>query len=372
MIYLCSTMLGILSIFLPAIHPNIIAILLEGFGNEERLTLVLSFSLLYHFLNPIRTLLMSYVDSNSELSYFPLQREIKRRGITPIYLCAICSAYSIFITLILSPLYIFILSIIYPRLKNWSIPFLLCIILFSISKERRKSHAIIIYLLSGILGTLVLNWDPSLLPPMLFGFFTLPYLQLTKNMNFKIKFKFRLGNVEQLKLLHISLKSSLTSLLYAMIPSLTSTQLSILYDPSHDDEKTLLNSAITASLPIFCLISAISIGKGRSGYMEEVKHLLSPSNIPSLYFALALTALISIFLTFLVCLLIRYFHLINWLLLPCKFILVCLIPWLYSLYSIPIILLAFSVSKLAEKLKVRKVHCMGCISLKAILDSMGK
>ncbi|MCW1301140.1 MAG: hypothetical protein QW507_02270 [Candidatus Nanoarchaeia archaeon] len=371
MIYLFAVMLALLSLFLPAIHPNVLAALSPRFNGEEFVIFILSFSLLYHLLNPLRIMLMSYIDSDSELAYFPLQKEIRRKGITPIYLCTICSIYSILITLILSPLYIFILSTTYSKLKNWSIPFLLCIILFSIWKEKRKRYAILIYLLSGILGVFVLNFNPPLLSPMLFGFFTLPYLKLTQKVSFLgIKLKFKFQNTSQLKLLRICLKSSLTSILYALVPSLTSTQLSILWNPTKNDEKTLLNSAITASLPIFCLISAISIGKGRSGYMEEIKHLISPSNIPTLYLIILFTTLLSLFLIFLICFTIQHFPFISKLILPSKFILICFILWLYSLSSLPIIFLAFSISKLAEKLKVRKVHCMGCISLKAVIDSL--
>ena len=365
---LLSISIGIASIFLPVLHPNLLTVIFSNFLTPEDLVFfTIPFFIFYKYFDSLRLMLFRYVDPNSEFSYFPLCRLLrKHEGYAPLVLFG--SLLCIIFSILLAPTYVLILRFAWPFFRNFLPLILLTFLSIIFLREGNRVGALLIFLLSGVAGILVLKIFPPLLTPLFTGFFSLPYLLMDLEVREReSSFSLNLFRLKFKTMLKTSLLATIASIPFSLIPTITSTQLSIILKRKKDEEKVILNSGIDAATPIFSLISLIAIGKSRSGCVELIREFLY--GFDQIFLLSLGCAILSFLLSLLIYRIFLRIHLRHYKkLLKCfAIILAIMILLLYGILSVPIMLLGLTIAKLSERLKVRKVNCMGSLMLPTLL-----
>ena len=196
---LLGVIFGIITGLAPGIHPNTVVVfllaispLLLNFTSPLILAIfIISCATTNTFTDSIPSIYLGAPEESTALSVLPGHRYLLQgKGHEAIMLTLIGGLFSLILGLILLPLLIPFLKFIYPYLKE-SVPYILIISTFIlILKERiSKIFAFIIFLMSGILGVITLNF-PNLnqpLFPLFTGLFGISTLLISLNSNTKIK-----------------------------------------------------------------------------------------------------------------------------------------------------------------------------------------
>ena len=116
-------------------------------------------SITHTFLDALPSIFLGAPDSGLELSVLPGHKLLlEGRGYEAVVLTAIGSLFAVILMVAFAPIGLPLIKTIYPIIQNF-IPYIL--ILFSIlliyRDTKSKSLALIIFLLSGVLGLITLN-----------------------------------------------------------------------------------------------------------------------------------------------------------------------------------------------------------------------
>lgn len=195
---LVGNLLGTFTGIMPGIHINLVSVLIFNFLSfflafAEPLTIavaILSMAITHTFVDGVPSIYLGAPDESNVLCVLPGHRMLLRgEGHNACLLMVAGSLGSLVLSLSLFPFFIFLLQIFYPMIKPYIGYLLLFIAIFLIIKEKHsKLWASIVFLLSGILGILVLN-NPKLddpLFPMLSGLFGVSTLLLSIFQKIKI------------------------------------------------------------------------------------------------------------------------------------------------------------------------------------------
>lgn len=303
---------GTITGLIPGIHINLIGAFLISLStgillkiNPIFLTIFITAMAIAHtFIDFIPSLFLGCPDTDTELSVLPGHKLlVQGKGYEGILLTAYGGIAAIIILTIVSAPSIFLMKKIYPLLRI-ILPYLLILVsIILISLEKKKTNAIIVFLLTGILGWAVLNFETlnqSLLP-LLTGLFG------SSNLILSIKNKTKIPKQEiskpTIKIKKPLLGALIASPLCSFLPGLGSGQAAIignLISKQKDKGFLVLIGATNTFVMGFSFLSLYSISKTRTGAAVAVNEILGTLSIQTLILmvlVILVSGIISFFLT---------------------------------------------------------------------------
>lgn len=296
---------GIFTGLIPGIHINLISILvfsssmvlLNYFSPLSLAIFIVAMSITHTFLDSIPSIFLGAPDSGLELSVLPGHKLLlEGRGYEAVFLTVIGSFFAVVAALFFTPILIPLIKYGYPLIKDY-IPYIL--IGFSIilvwREKKSRIKALMIYLLSGLLGLAVLTFHSSdiftleqPLFPMLSGLFgtsilIVSLMEKTKIPEQKITYP-KLKIEEVLSYLGLGF---VASLLTGTLPGLGASQAAIMSSSVKKKNKPenflILLGAINTFVMIVSFISLYSIDKARNGAVLVISKILGEFNFSYLF-----------------------------------------------------------------------------------------
>ncbi len=181
---------GIITGLIPGIHINLISLLLLSlspillnYTNPIILSVfIISMSTTHSFLDFIPSVFLGAPDADTALSILPGHKLLlEGKAFEAIKLTVIGSLGALILAIVMIPITITIFPLIYLRLKDYIGYLLIFIMLFMILKDKKRKWNFVVFLLSGVLGLIVLNM-PNLNNPlfaMLSGLFGVSMLVIS-------------------------------------------------------------------------------------------------------------------------------------------------------------------------------------------------
>ena len=319
-------LIGTLTGLTPGIHINLVSLILLSFSaffltlpliNALTLTIfIVSMAITHTFVDFIPSIFLGAPDEDTVLSILPgHQFLLKGRAYDAIVFTLYGSLTALLIILIFTPIFIYILPLIYPYLQKIMWIILVLVSGFLIMSDKNKTWAFFIFLLAGFLGIASLNLNiKEPLLPLLTGLFGASNLIVSIRQNTKIPSQ-KISSLKKILLpkksiARASLASFISSPLMAFLPGLGASQASIIGKQSlnikDNKEFLFLSGAINTIVMGLSFIALYSIQKTRTGAAVAVSRLLPELTLNNLIFII-LTIIISGFLSFIITIYISRF-----------------------------------------------------------------
>ncbi|MBT3405172.1 hypothetical protein HN832_01355 [archaeon] len=307
-------MFGTLTGLIPGIHINLVGIAIVSLASSIFYSLnsiyliifITAMAITHTFLDFIPSIFLGCPDTDTELSILPGHQLLKKgHGYQAILLTAYGSLAAIFILILIAFPSILIISKTYNTLSKFIPYFLILISLTLIFLENKKSKAILVFSITGLLGWSVLNF-PSLnqpLFPLLTGLFGSS--MLLKSIKNKIIIPKQIIEKPQTNLIKPILGAIIASPLCSFLPGLGSGQAAIIGNTislKKENKKgfLVLLGATNTLVMGFSFISLYIISKTRTGAaiaIQKVAPKITPQILILILFITLITGIISFFLT---------------------------------------------------------------------------
>jgi len=380
---LLGVLAGTFTGLIPGIHINLIGATLITLSSTILFSIptiflvvfIVSMAITHTFIDFIPSVFLGCPDTDTELSVLPGHNLLKKgQGYAAILLANYGSITSIIILIIIAYPSIILINNFYETISQ-AIPYLLIIVsILLIAIQKNKFESTKVFILTGILGYLVLNinMDHSLLP-LLTGLFGASSITLSiKNKTIIPKQIITIPKFNKKSIIGSIIAAPICSFL----PGLGSGQAAIigsrLYKTNQQDFLSLLGATNTLVMG-FSFLSLYTIGKTRTGAALAIKEILG--NLPSntLIIILSTTLIVSIiayFLTKIISLKIsKQIHRINYKNISISTLIILLIINLFV--SGPMGLLILVVSTMTGiyciNLGVKRTNMMGALLIPTIL-----
>ena len=309
---LLGVLSGVITGLTPGLHINLVALILFsispfllGYTNVIVVaSFIIAMSITHTFTDFISATYLGAPADDTALAVLPAHRLLlEGMGHEAIKLTVIGSLLCLIITIVLSPLLIFVVPIIFSYLKNYVGWLLLIVILFMIFREEnlnKKFWAFVVASLSGILGLIVFNIpnlkDPLL--PMLSGLFgvSVLFLSLTQKAVLPIQRTTEMIKVKTKSMLKALGSGVFSGSLVSIFPGLGPAQAAVVANQIVGKIETysylILIGGINTVSMLLSLITLFTIEKARNGSIIVVQQLLQriSLDILILFFAVALIA----------------------------------------------------------------------------------
>lgn len=295
---------GVLAGLIPGIHPNLFVsfILLYFYGFDPFLLSIflLCSGIANSFSSFIPSIFLGAPESENSLSVLPGHKLLlEGRGYEAVKLSVIGGIIGGIISILLFPV-LLLIGIWHSEFK-FLIPIgLIAIVIFMIFSEigwKKKILAIYVFLFSGLLGILFLDFD--VLFPVFTGFFGLPllFLSFIKNVKLPEKISFECENVNSLK---SSFIGCIAGVLTGILPGISSAQASMVVQEligKRKEREFLVSIGSITTVDIIISIFAIYIiGNPRSGIAHGIMSLIGNFSLEILLLFIFLS-LFSIFIS---------------------------------------------------------------------------
>ncbi len=391
---LAGVLAGTFTGLIPGVHTNLIAIILLGFSSFllskfnplVLVVFIVSMGLTHTFIDYLPSIFLGAPDEDTALSILPGHEMLNQgRAYEAVFLTLIGSFAAVFLTIILSPIFIYTLPKAYPYIQN-IIPFILIIAsFFLIYFEKKKWYlALIIFLLAGFLGLSSLNLPVQQpLLPLLTGLFgasslilsVLKKQKIPKQKIFSIKtMKKTLKNKSILKALFASL---IASPLCCILPGLSSSQAAVIGSEVTGDlnrkEFLILLGSINTMIIGLSFITLYSLQKARTGAAIAIQQILpelSLSNLGIILLTIIITGTISLFLTLFLAKIfskkitkIKYTKLSSLILIFLSIVVIFFSGWIGFI----IFIISTSLGLTCIFLRVKRIQLMGALLIPTIL-----
>jgi len=280
---------GVVTGLFPGIHINLVGAILLIFVEKGSsinplfiVVLIISMSITHVFVDFIPSILLGAPEEGTELSVLPGYELLKKGlGLQAISLTSLGCLYGTFILILLFPIFYFITFPIYNFLKPGVAILLLIACAFLIFSDEKKIGALIVFLISGMLGFIVLNLNlnESLLP-MLGGLFGASTLILSIKTKTTIPKQEEVGSLKIKKFKSV-IAATLISPISIFLPAIGSGQIATIGNQIAQEEKQgfLFLLGIVNILTLgFSFLALSTISKTRTGVSVVVKELIG---IPS-------------------------------------------------------------------------------------------
>lgn len=398
MALIIGIIVGTITGLTPGIHINLVAIMLLNFSAfllnlTTSITLVIfitSMAITHTFVDYLPSIFLGAPDEDSFLSILPgHQLLLKGYAFEAIVLTLYGGLMALIIILIFTPIFIYILPIIYPFIQKimWLVLILISAFLIITEKEK-KLRALIIFILAGFLGIASLSLDiKEPLLPLLTGLFGASNLLISIRQKTKIP-KQKIDLLKNIKLpkksiARTALASVLSSPFTAFLPGLGASQAALMgqqfLNIKNSKEFLFLLGAINTIVMGLSFITLYSIQKTRTGAAAAVSKLipeLTRNNLYLIILSIIIAGLIAFSLTiFLAKFFSKNIHKIEYSKLS-KIILIILfiIITIFSDTTISGKLLASLVFFTSTSLgiftilsEIKRMHLMGCLLVPTIL-----
>lgn len=364
----------------PGLHINLVAafmLTLPQLNLLFAICFIVAMAITHTFIDFIPSIFLGVPKEDNAIALLPGHRLlIKGYGYAAAKLTLIGSFYGLIIAIILSPLYLKFISFFWPYLKKTVPFFLLFVSIFLILKEDKKFVALIVFLLSGILGILTLNFKIIKQPllPLFSGLFGLPLLILSIKNKVKIK-KQKIKDVKVNKIDYIKSLSSgiISSTLVSIYPSLGPGQAAIIGSDIFGRLNTkaflILIGSINTIVMLFSFITAYAINKPRTGIAVAISYILKELTVKDLVL-IFIVSLLASFISFFIFIFISKYIAKNINKINYSFLCVISIAIILTInliisgiFSLIILFTGLSIGIIANVKEIRKVHLMGCLVL---------
>ncbi len=388
---LIGVICGVITGLIPGLHVNTISVVLLGlsplllrYTNVMSLAvLIISMSVVHTFLNMIPSIFLGAPESATALGVLPGHRYLlKGLGIMAVKLTLIGSFGALLMSIALFPLLVQVVRVIYPFLEKTIGYILVCVVVFMILRDKKKPWAVLVFVLSGTLGIIVLDW-PNLSEPLfplfsgLFGISTLLYSLNCKHRipSQKMSTEIKLNKKLVLKAL---LSGNISGFITALLPGLGAATAAIISmqitkNLKHHGFMVLLGSVSTFNF-VLSLITYYVVGKARNGSIIAVQKLLGNINTGHIIIFLSAALIagsIAVFLTLRISIIFaRVIPRLNYKMLVISVILfITSLVWLFTGFTgIAVLIIATAVGLIPAIVKVTRSHAMGCLLVPVIFS----
>ncbi|HLC81173.1 MAG TPA: tripartite tricarboxylate transporter permease [Candidatus Nanoarchaeia archaeon] len=383
---------GLITGITPGIHVNLVTVLLLSFSSlllqiTSPLVLaayIISLAITHTFLDTLPSIYLGAPDEGKALSVLPGHRLLHQGlGHQAIAYTLIGSFGSLLLSIILFPLFVVSMNLIAPVIEDWIGFLLIAIMAYMILKEKNKKlNSLAVFLLSGILGLLVLSGIPNLtqpLFPLLSGLFGCSILLLSLLQKAIIPPQ---ATGSQLIISTKNMAKSVSAatgvgFLAAFLPGFGSSQAAIVAtnvvgDLGDEGFLSLVGGINTANM-LISIGTIYALDKARNGAIVAVSQLLEQVNLNEvlLFLAVALVAGgLSVVLTLnLSRIFSKYIAKVNYRRLVILIIgFITLLTFYFDgIIGLQILLTATALGLVASHLGVGKNHLMGCLIVPVIL-----
>jgi len=284
--------IGTITGLIPGLHINMVAILtvaispflVQYFPIIAIVSFIVAMSITHTFIDFIPSILLGSPDQDTGLSVLPGHSLLlEGKGHQAIMYTLYGSLIGIFIILIFTPIFMFLLPKVYVYLRPVIFYMLLFASFYVIIREKNKTLSLIIFLLAGFLGIAVfnLNLKESLLP-MLTGLFGSSSLitsmmkkqKIPKQIPSLLKIRVKLKEI-----FNVAISTSIASPLCSFLPALGSGQAAVISSDLTEEKNKrqflMLLGSINTIVMGLSIISLYSINVTRSGSAVAVSQLLT-------------------------------------------------------------------------------------------------
>jgi len=389
---LIGIIFGVVAGLLPGLHPNNTIPIILGlsflFGPLPTAIILISAGVVNSFVNFIPSILLGAPEESTVLGVLPGHKLLlEGRGYEAIKLCVVGSLGGVLFSILTLPLFVMFIPSLYNFLRpniHW---LLIAVITYMILTEKGKNKffALAIFILSGILGLIVLNnFSDSSLFPLLTGLFGLPTLLIAIYQKTKLpeKFSFEEEKINRKNLLSCIGIGSMAGIVAGLLPGIGATQSTILTQQTlrkgDKDPRSFLISigAITTSDIVYSILALWLIHNPRSGIAVGVSKLLEVGLKEALFFIIfiIISAGIATFITLKITRIsLRFLKRVNYskLCLYTSIFLFILTIIFSGLIGILILIVAIAIGLIPNYLNVRRSYAMGCLIMPTILFFAG-
>jgi len=303
---------GIITGLIPGIHINLVGVflvalsasLLSFLNPVYFVVFICAMAISHTFIDFIPSVFLGCPDTETELSILPGHELLRDgRGYEAVCLTAYGGLAAIFMLLILVYPSIFALSKVYNFIKILIPGLLLLVSFFMMSTERKIKNALIVFLLTGILGLIVLNINfKEPLLPLLTGLFGSSMLLISIKDKIKIP-KQKITEPEEKFSKKSLIAAFIASPLCGFLPGLGSGQAAIIGNSisktTREGFLVLLGATNTFVMGL-SFIALYAISKTRTGASVAVKELigtLSPQILILILSVILISGVSSFFIT---------------------------------------------------------------------------
>jgi len=384
-------LLGVILGLLPGLHPNstvpIILGLSGALGSLPAAIILVSAGVVNVFFNFIPSILLGAPEESTALGVLPGHKLLlEGRGYEAIKLCLKGCLGGVLFAVSTLPLFVFIIPGLYEIIRPHVHWLLIAVIGYLIIEEKgmNKIYALGFFMLSGLLGLIVLNnFSESALFPLLTGLFGLPMLLTSIFQKAKLpdKFTFEEDKIERKNFLSCIGIGSLAGILAGLLPGIGSTQSTILTQQVFGREKNereflISIGAITTCDIVYSILALWLINNPRSGIAVGVSKLIEVSYKETLLFIIvilissAISTILALKMTKVMLNLLRRFNYQKLCVYTSVFIFILVVIF-SGFIGILILIVSIALGLMPEYLNIRRTYGMGCLILPTILFFAG-
>ncbi len=378
---------GIFTGLFPGIHINLIGAFLitlsyslsSKFSMIYFVVFISALAITHTFVDFIPSIFLGCPDTDTELSILPGHEMLKQgKGHEAVMRTAYGGLSGAIILIILAFPLSLLLSKVYPSIQK-IIPYILILVcIVMIISEKNKFQAFLVLILTGILGTFVLDLNlKEPLLPLLSGLFGSSMLILSIKQKTKIPPQEKSFKKIKLKNMIRPLAGAvIASPLCGFLPGLGGGQAAVIGSQiSKVNEKDFLVLLGTVNVLVMGLsfVSLYSISRTRTGAAAAIQSLLgqiNTSNLILILFVCLLSAVISFFLVKkLSIIFLKYIQKINYNKLSKGVIifLAVLILLISGILGFLVFVVSTAVGLYCIQLNIKKTQMMGCLLIPTIL-----
>jgi len=381
---------GIITGLTPGIHINLVAVLalsaspflLQFISPLSIAVFIIAMSITHTFLDALPSIFLGAPDEDQALSVLPGHRLLNQgRGYEAVMLTAIGSLFATIITLALVPILMPLVRVGYPLIKDF-VPYLLVVASITLiyKEHNSKFWALLMFLLSGVLGIAVLNF-PSLkqpLLPLLSGLFGTSILFVSLFEKTKVPpQKITKPKIEPKEAVKVLSSGLVASSLCGFLPGLGSAQAAIIatspFKKTTPESFLILIGAINTIVMIISFIAIYTIDKARSGsvvIISKIMGTLTFTDFIIFLIATLISAFIAFYLTKWISLVFsKIITKINYqrLIIGIMIFIVIIVIFLSGPLGFLILLVSTALGIIPSLVGIGKNHMMGCLILPVIL-----
>jgi putative membrane protein len=389
---LLGILAGTISGLSPGIHINLIAAIMLGLsplllGLTSPIILVVfivSMSMTHTFVDYVPSIYLGAPDQDSILSVLPGHKLLlKGHAHEAVFLTALGGLFALIVISVFTPIFIYLLPIVYPYIIQ-IMPLVLILIsgFLVFSEKEKRLWALVIFIFSGFLGiaSLNLNLNEPLLP-LLSGLFGASNLFISLFQKTKIPKQKIISFKRIIKRKKYFLKPCFASIIASpftsFLPGLGSSQAAVIgkevVPELNKKEFLFLLGAINTIVMGLSFITLYSINKTRTGSAVAVQKLipnLTLMNLETIFFTIFVSGIIAFFITITISKNIsEIIDKINYSRL--SLVILCILTFFVFLFSGFLGLLVFFISTslglTAISVGVKRIHLMGCLLIPTIL-----
>ncbi len=382
---------GVVAGLLPGLHPNNTIPIILGmsflFGPLPTAIILVSSGVINSFINFIPSILLGAPEESTVLGVLPGHKLLlEGRGFEAVKLCVIGSLGGILFAILTLPIFVFFIPSLYEIIRPHVHWLLIAVIGYLILEEKGKNKilALGVFILSGVLGLIVLNnFGDFALFPLLTGLFGMPMILISIFQKTKLpdKFTFNEEKIERKNLLSCIGIGSLAGIIAGLLPGLGATQSTILTQQTFRRERSgreflISIGAITTCDIVYSILALWLIHNPRSGIAIGVSKLLEVGFKETLIFItiVLISAAISTILTLkMTKISLKFLKKIDYqkLCLYTSIFLFVLTIIFSGLIGILILIVSIAVGLIPNYLNIRRTYGMGCLILPCILFFAG-